>query len=83
MDIAIGNVVGSNFFNIFLILGISSTIAPVELSESSIFDVLVNIVAGILLFIFLFTGKGRKIERWEGAIFVLGYIAYLTYLIFQ
>lgn len=83
VDIAIGNVVGSNIFNIFLILGISSTIAPVELSESSIFDVLVNIVAGLLLFIFLFTGKGRKIERWEGAIFVLGYIAYLTYLIFQ
>jgi len=83
VDIAIGNVVGSNIFNIFLILGVSTVITPIELNNNSLFDVLVNIVAGILLFVFLFTGKGRKIERWEGAIFVLCYIAYITYLIFQ
>ena len=83
VDIAIGNVVGSNIFNIFLILGVSTVIAPVELSSGSLFDVFVNIFAGLLLFIFLFTGKGRKIERWEGAVFVLCYIAYITYLIIQ
>lgn len=81
MDIAIGNVVGSNIFNIFLILGISATIVPVEFSENSFFDIFVNILAGLLLFVFLFSGKGRRLERWEGIIFVLLYIAYLTYLI--
>ena len=81
VDIAIGNVVGSNIFNIFLILGISTTINPLVLNENAFLDIFVNIFVGLLLFIFLFTGKGRRIERWEGLIFVLGYIAYLAYLI--
>lgn len=81
VDIAIGNVVGSNIFNIFLILGISGTIVPLGINPDSIFDILVNILTGLLLFIFVFTGRGRKVERWEGAVFVIGYIAYVTYLI--
>lgn len=81
VDIAIGNVVGSNIFNIFLILGVSTTINPVVLNENAFFDIFVNILVGLLLFIFLFTGKGRRIERWEGVIFILCYIAYLTYLL--
>lgn len=81
VDIAIGNVVGSNIFNIFLILGISGTIVPLGINPDSIFDILVNIVAGLLLFIFVFTGRGRSIERWEGAVFLISYIAYVTYLI--
>ncbi|GHA39443.1 K+-dependent Na+/Ca+ exchanger [Salinimicrobium marinum] len=81
VDIAIGNVVGSNIFNIFLILGISTTVAPLQLNDGAFFDIFVNIAAGLLLFIFIFTGKGRKLERWEG-IFLLGlYIAYVTYLV--
>ena len=81
VDIAIGNVVGSNIFNIFLILGVSGTIVPLGINPDSIFDILVNILTGLLLFIFVFTGRGRKVERWEGAVFVIGYIAYVTYLI--
>ena len=81
VDIAIGNVVGSNIFNIFLILGVSGTIVPLRINPDSIFDILVNILTGLLLFIFVFTGRGRKVERWEGAVFVIGYIAYVTYLI--
>lgn len=81
VDIAIGNVVGSNIFNIFFILGISSVITPVGLNDNSFFDVFVNIFASLLLFAFLFTGRGRKIERWEGVIFILAYVAYLVYLI--
>lgn len=81
VDIAIGNVVGSNIFNIFLILGISGTIVPLTINPASFFDIVVNIVAGLLLFIFVFTGRGRKVERWEGAVFVVAYIAYVTYLI--
>ena len=81
VDIAIGNVVGSNIFNIFLILGISGTIVPLGINPDSLFDIMINILTGLLLFIFVFTGRGRKVERWEGAVFVTCYIAYVTYLI--
>ncbi len=81
VDIAIGNVVGSNIFNIFLILGISGTIVPLGINPDSLFDIMVNILTGLLLFIFVFTGRGRKVERWEGAVFVICYVAYVTYLI--
>lgn len=81
VDIAIGNVVGSNIFNIFLILGVSGTIVPLGINPDSLFDIGVNILTGLLLFIFVFTGRGRKVERWEGAVFVIGYVAYVTYLI--
>ena len=81
VDIAIGNVVGSNIFNIFLILGISTTVAPLRLNDGACFDIFVNIAAGLLLFIFIFTGKGRKLERWEGILLLSLYIAYVTYLI--
>lgn len=81
VDIAIGNVVGSNIFNIFLILGVSTTVAPLELSGNAFFDIFVNIAASLLLFIFVFTGKGRKLERWEGIFLLVSYIAYVTYLV--
>lgn len=81
VDIAIGNVVGSNIFNIFLILGTSVVITPFALSDNALFDILVNILASVLLFIFIFTGKGRRLERWEGIILIAAYIGYLTYLL--
>lgn len=81
VDIAIGNVVGSNIFNIFFILGISTVISPLEINENSLVDIFLNILVGILLFTFIFTGKGRKLERWEGGIFVGAYIVYLLYLV--
>ncbi len=80
-DIAIGNVVGSNIFNTFLILGISATIHPVEVPPGSWTDLIVNILAAGLLFLFIFTGKGRKISRWEGTIFLVLYMAYLVMLL--
>ncbi len=81
VDIAIGNVVGSNIFNAFLVLGLSSTIYPVPLTDGAVLDLLVNIFLSFLLFVFVFSGKGRMIERWEGILFVSIYISYLTYLI--
>jgi cation:H+ antiporter len=80
-DIAIGNVVGSNIFNIFLILGTSTVITPVIVESASFIDIALNLLAGGLLFAFLFTGKGRRLERWEGVIFLGIYIAYLIYII--
>ena len=81
VDIAIGNIVGSNIFNVFFILGTSAIIYPVTVSLSSQYDLLVNILASLLLFIFIFTGKGRKINRWEGLVFLTLYILYVTSLI--
>lgn len=81
VDIAIGNIVGSNIFNVFFILGISAVINPVSVSERSNFDIGTNLLASVLLFIFIFTGKGRKIERWEGILFFILYTVYTTYLI--
>lgn len=81
VDIAIGNVVGSNIFNIFLILGVSGTVMPLAIDENAFFDITVNIVAGLLLFLFVFTGKGRQLDRWEGVVLLGSYIAYLTYLL--
>lgn len=81
VDIAIGNVVGSNIFNIFFILGISTSITPVQLSSGSFFDIFVCITASLLLFIFVFTDKGNRIQRWEGVVFILLYILYVSQLI--
>jgi cation:H+ antiporter len=80
-DIAIGNIVGSNIFNVFFILGISAVIHPVSLQPFSNIDMIVNIFASLLLFIFIFTGKGRRIGIREGAFFLLIYIMYIGFLI--
>ncbi|WP_018478838.1 calcium/sodium antiporter [Pontibacter roseus] len=83
VDIAIGNVVGSNIFNIFLILGISAVVTPLQINPNSLFDIAVNIAASMLLFVFVFTGRGRVISRMEGGVFLLCYVVYVTMLILQ
>jgi cation:H+ antiporter len=83
VDIAIGNVVGSNIFNIFWILGLSTIIYPVKVNPAANIDIVLNIVASFLLFIFIFTGRGRQLERWEGAILVAMYVAYTSYLVYS
>lgn len=83
-DIAIGNIVGSNIFNVFFILGTSAVIRPVGIqSTKTNADLGLNLGAGILLFLFVFTGKGRKIDRWEGIVMLLIYLIYLGVLISQ
>lgn len=81
VDMAIGNVVGSNLFNTLFILGISAVISPIPMSLQNLTDILVNLGATLLLFTFIFTGKGRQIERWEGAILLALYIVYLLFLL--
>lgn len=82
-EIAIGNVVGSNLFNIFFVLGCSATITPLHLSGITNFDMLVLVVSAILLWLFgVFFGK-RTITRLEGSILVLAYVAYTATLIYM
>ncbi|MCB9815261.1 calcium/sodium antiporter [Candidatus Nomurabacteria bacterium] len=80
-DIAIGNVVGSNIFNIFWILGVSATVAPLPFSEQLGFDLIVMISVTLLLFFALFVGKKHKLKRWQGVMFVCLYILYTIILI--
>ncbi|MBU1863104.1 MAG: sodium:calcium antiporter, partial [Candidatus Omnitrophica bacterium] len=80
-DIAVGNIIGSNIFNIFFVLGISALVKPLPISGSVNSDIFVLIGSTLLLFIFMFTGKRRMIDRWEGGLFILCYVAYIVFLI--
>jgi len=80
-DIAIGNVVGSNIFNIFFILGLTGVINPMEFSTSMNFDLYVLGIGTLVLMIFMFTINKRKLDRWEAALLLAGYIAYTLYLV--
>ena len=80
---AIGNIVGSNIFNIALILGITATIRPIETEGITLLDYGVMLLAVVLLFLFtLFYGK-REIKRLEGGALLLVYIIYTVWLILQ
>ena len=80
-DIAIGNIIGSNIFNIFLILGVSSLITPINYNISFNLDILILMVSTILLFVFMFSGKRHKLDRWESALLLIGYVGYIYYLL--
>lgn len=80
-DIAIGNVVGSNIFNIFFILSITGLINPMEFSASMNFDLYMLMIATVVLMIFMFTINRRKLDRWEAFILLAGYVAYTFYLV--
>ena len=82
-DIAVGNIVGSNIFNIFWILGLSAILRPLPFSPALNTDVLIGLVATILLFMFMFVGKKHTLERWQGAMFVTLYFIYIAYLIYR
>ena len=83
-DIAIGNVVGSNIFNVFWILGISSIIKPLPFNEQSNSDILMVIVSSALLFVFLSFGKKKHIlHKMHGVLFLLIYVAYTAYLVYR
>jgi cation:H+ antiporter len=81
VDIAVGNVIGSNIFNIFFVLGISSIINPLPFSQSLRINVWVVIIATLLLFLFMFIDKRHILKRWEGVVFIMLYIGYIISLI--
>ncbi len=80
-DIAIGNVIGSNIFNIFFILGITGFVTPIPYSAALNFDILVLVGSTVLLIIFMFTLNTRKLDRWEAFILLILYFVYVGYLI--
>lgn len=80
-DIAIGNVVGSNIFNIFWILGISAIINPLPFNNNSNTDILMTMLASVILFAIMFIGKRHVIERWQGVLMVASYAGYVVFLV--
>ena len=82
-QLALGNVIGSNLFNLMFILGSASVVKPLQLVDINIWDYAVMLMASIMLFIVVFTFKKNKFDRIEGIIFFLAYIAYTIYLLMR
>ncbi|MFH1564519.1 MAG: calcium/sodium antiporter [bacterium] len=80
-DIAIGNVVGSNIFNIFWILGITSIIRPIPINAGANMDIMICFTATFILFLAMFLGTKHTLEKWQGKIFLISYLIYIIYLI--
>ena len=82
-DIAIGNIIGSNIFNIFLILGVTSVVSEIPIRGAQVFDIAVLWITTTLLFLFLFVWRKYHIGKVEGLIMLAGYVAYTIYLILR
>ena len=82
-DIAVGNIIGSNIFNIFFILGISSLVRPINYDAVFNNDLYLLFGGTILLFLFMFLGGKRTLERWEAGVLLLIYLVYTTYLVLK
>ena len=80
-DLAVGNVIGSNIFNILWILGVSALISPLPFDVASNTDIMMVIVASMLLIFAVIVGKRPRIDRWEGWVFVIVYFSYMAYLV--
>ena len=79
-DLAVGNIVGSNIFNIFFVLGVSATIRPLPVPSAYHIDVVVTILSSLLLMGWMLAGRRRYVlRRWHGVAGVLLYVAYVTY----
>lgn len=79
--IAIGNVLGSNILNIFVVLGVSSLITPLQFDTKMNITLGILFVANLLMFLFVFTGKGRKLSRFEGLLMLLAFAGFMTFTI--
>lgn len=79
-QLALGNIIGSNVFNISLIIGVSAVISPFEIQSISIVDMLMVIVPVVMLWLAAFTFKRYRLDRIEGVLFLLVYIGYIVYL---
>ena len=79
--IAIGNVIGSNVFNILMILGLTATISPMQIQGITHIDLLMML--GSIVMVWLFSRTKYMVERWEGALLAVVYIAYVCWLLSQ
>ena len=83
LDFVVGNVVGSNIFNTFLVLGISSIIRPISFNPIFNFDLLFLFLITAWLLAFMYVGKKHQLEKWNAYVFAGLYLFYLTYIILR
>jgi cation:H+ antiporter len=83
LDLAVGNIIGSNIFNIFWILGIVSLVAPITIPININFDIAFLGLSTALLFAFMFLGKKRYLEKYQAVIFIAMYLLYIAIIIFR
>lgn len=79
-DIAIGNVIGSNIFNILFVLGLSAVISPLPYNVSFNMDIYILLGGTLLLLLFMFTINKKKLDRWEAFLYLLTFIGYTVFL---
>lgn len=79
-QLALGNIIGSNIFNILLIIGISSSIVPLSYSGMSIVDSVALLVSAALVWMSTYTGRRDRIDRWEGALMIVAFAVYYVFL---
>jgi cation:H+ antiporter len=82
-DIAVGNAIGSNIFNLLWILGLSAVLKPLEFDIINNTDIMMVIVSSTLLIMAVVIGKKPVISRWEGGYFVLAYVLYMVFLVYR
>ncbi len=80
-DLAIGNVVGSNIFNIFFVLGTSAVMRPLPFGNANLMDSVLVVVATLMLFLTLFVGKRHVVERWAGVTLVIMYVVFILFVV--
>jgi cation:H+ antiporter len=78
-DIALGNVIGSNIFNVFFVLGTSATVRPLPAYDGIELDAVMAALGSIIVWLAINIDSKRKVQRWAGALLLLVYAAYLTY----
>ena len=79
-QLALGNILGSNIFNILLILGTASVITPLSFASMTLVDASILIASSLLLLIWAYTGHGNRIDRWEGAVMLLCFVTYYIFI---
>jgi cation:H+ antiporter len=80
-DIAIGNIVGSNIFNILLVLGVSALVRPLDYNQAFNTDIYLLAVGTLFLFLSMFIGKKHILDRWQAALLLVIFISYTSYLV--
>ena len=83
VDLAVGNIIGSNIFNILWVLGIVPLVMPLKIPKFIGFDIGIMFLATLLLFIFMFIGKKHGLDRKKGIMFILFYVLYIAYIIIR
>lgn len=83
IDLAVGGIVGSNIFNVLLVLGITALVRPLPFSAANVTDSLAVVVATVLLFAFMFVGRRHCLERWHGIAFIMLYVLYILFAIWR